>query len=197
MAFVLYKNLWKAILCIAPQTLEVDSEEPADRVTLPTELLAAARELERLGFSSIGSRREKPLLAPASLFYDFASGKEKVFAALSISDAGEVHLDFLTTTQGNGFVITANHRRPSREVPGVYLSGALEEVPADRIYRAHLRRVEALRPVGEYTQEARLAAAKAWASGPGRREIRLQNLQGLLWTAGTLGILAAAILGRR
>ncbi len=194
---VLYKNLWRAVLCIAPATLALDTEDPPDRMQVPHELKPLAGELANLGFSPIGTRREKPVLAAATIFYDFANAADKVFATLFLSTSGTPRLYYLTTTQRNGFVITANYRRPSKEIAGVYLAGALEEFPPERIYRAHLRRIERMGPVGEYTQEGRLAAAKAWFSGPGRSEIRNQNLHGLVWTAGTLGILAAALFGRR
>jgi hypothetical protein len=194
---ILYKNLWRAVLCIAPASLALESEDPPDRMQVPAELAPLARELSRLGFSSIGSRREKPRLARATIFYDFAKAQDKVFATLFLSTSGTPRLYYLTVTPNNGFVITADYRRPSREIPGVYLAGALEDFPPERIYRAHLRRIEPIGAVGEYTQEGRLKAAKAWSSGPGRSEIRQQNLHGLVWTAGTLGILAAAVFGRR
>ncbi len=194
---VLYKNLWRAVLCLAPDSLSFESEDPPDRMRIPHELTPMAQELARLGFSSIGSRREKPVLAPPTIFYDFANTAERVFATIFLSTRGTPHLYYLTRTRSDGFVITANYRRPSREIPGLYLAGALEDLPPERLYRAHLRRIEPLGPVGEYTQEGRLAAARAWSSGPGRSEIRQQNLHGLVWTAGTLGILAAAIFGRR
>jgi hypothetical protein len=194
---VLYKNLWRAVLCIAPATVALDSEDPPDQIQLPQPLIPLVRELTGLGFSSIGSRREKPFLVAPTIFYEFANAADKVFATLFLSTSGTPRLYYLTRTQNNGFVITANYPRPAREVPGVYLAGALEGFPPERIYRAHLRRVERMGPLGEYTQEGRLAAAKAWFSGPGRSEIRHQNLHGLVWTAGTLGILAAALFGRR
>ena len=49
--------------------------------------------------------------------------------------------------------------------------------------------------MGEYTQQSRLEVAKAWASGPGRSEIRQQNFQGLMWTAAILVFLVAALFG--
>jgi hypothetical protein len=194
---VLYKNLWRAVLCLAPASLSLDLEDPPDRMRIPHELTPLVQELTRLGFCPIGSRREKPRLAAPTIFYDFAKAAERVFATICLSSSGTPHLYYLTRTRSNGFVITANYRRPAREIPGFYLAGALENVPAERIYRAHMRRIEPMGPVGEYTQEGRLAAAKAWSSGPGRSEIRQQNLHGLVWTAGILGILAAAIFGRR
>ena len=191
----LRRNLSRALLFIAPGTLVVDSEDPPDRMQVPEQLAELARELERLGFSAIGSRREKPLFAEATTYYDYANPPQRVFATLFLSRSGRPHLYYLTATPGNGFVITAGYRRPSREIPGVYLAGALEGFPPERIYRAHLRRIEQIGSVGEYTRESRLEVAKAWASGPGRSEIRQQNFQGLMWTAAILVFLAAALIG--
>jgi len=191
----LRRNLSRAVLFIAPGTLLIDSEDPPDRMQVPAELATLARELERLGFSPIGSRREKPLFAGATTYYDYANAPQGVFATLFSSRSGQPHLYYLTATPGSGYVITASYRRPSREVPGVYLAGVLEGFPPERIYRAHLRRIEPLGSVGEYTQQSRLEVAKAWASGPGRSEIRQQNFQGLMWTAAILVFLVAAFFG--
>ena len=191
----LRRNLPRAVLFIAPGTLLIDSEDPPDRMQVPAELATLARTLERLGFSPIGSRREKPLFAGATTYYDYANAPQGVFATLFSSRSGQPRLYYLTTTPGSGFVITASYRRPSSEVPGVYLAGALEGFPPERIYRAHLRRIEPLGSVGEYTQQSRLEVAKAWASGPGRSEIRQQNFQGLMWTAAILVFLVAAFFG--
>jgi len=195
--FVLYRNFWRAILCLAPSTMSVEIEDPPDRIELPLELSAVAKQLEALGFAPIGSRREKPRFGPASLAYDYANAQDKVFATLSVGRDGKPHLYFLTAFSGGGFVITANYRRPAKEIPGHYLAGSLDDFPPERVYKAHLKRIESLPASGEYTQDGRLGAAQAWVAGPGRSELRQQNLAALVWTAGTLGIVAAAVFGKR
>lgn len=194
---VLYRNFWRALLCVAPSTLSVESEDPPDRIQLPVELRSIAAELMALDFAPIGSRREKPKFAPATIAYDYANAKDRVFATLNVGRDGRPRLYFLTPVANGGFVITANYRRPAREVRGRYLAGSLDDFPPERVYKAHLRRIESLPASGEYTQEGRLEAAKAWVAGPGRGELRQQNLAALVWTAGTLGILAAAAFGKR
>jgi hypothetical protein len=164
---------------------------------VPLELAPLANELARLGFVPAGSRREKAPLGPAVFFYDFAKESEKTFATLGSGKDAKRRLFYLTLTRNGGFVITANYRRPAREIPGLYLSGGLEDFPAERVYKAHLRRIEGVQLAGEYTQDGRVAAAEAWLAGPGRAEVRLENLQGLVLTAGSLGILAAAVFGSR
>ena len=88
----LRRNLSRAVLFIAPGTLLVDSEDPPDRMQVPTELATFAGELERLGFSPIGSRREKPLFARATTYYDYANAPQRVFATLVSSRSGRPHL---------------------------------------------------------------------------------------------------------
>lgn len=195
--FMLYRNFWRAILCIAPSTLEVDAEDPPDRMKVPRELSPMAEQLGALGFVPIGTRREKPKFAAAMLFHDFACPNEGVFATLSLGRDLKPCLYFLTRTEQDGFVITANYRRPAKEIPGRYLAGSLDDFPPVRVYKAHLKRIGPLARSGDYTQAGRLEAAEAWYAGPGRSEIRQQNLQGLVWTVGTLGILAAAVFGKR
>jgi hypothetical protein len=195
--WVLKQNVGRAVLCLAPSSIAIEAEDPADRMSLPLELAPLAGDLTRLGFTAIGSRREKAPLGPAQFFYDFAQKSDGVFATLSLGKDRKPRLFYLTFTRRGGFVITANYRRPALEIPGLYLSGSLEDFPSERVYKAHLRRIEGVEAAGEYTQDGRVAVAKAWLAGPGRAELRLENLQGLVWTAGGLGILAAAIFGSR
>ncbi len=197
-AVVMRGNLWRAWLCLRPTSINIEADAPADQVKLPEALEKADAELRALGLTSLGSHLEQPRFGPQMFSYDYTHGTEKCFATLYVSTNGEAKLYFLTPTQGGGFVITANHRRPAREIKGRYLSGALESLSAARVFTAHLRRVgEVGTPDGEFTQAGRIAAAKAWFAGPGNVEVRQQNALGLLWTVGTVGMVAAAIFGRR
>jgi hypothetical protein len=67
-------------------------------------------------------------------------------------------------------MLTADDERPGFDVPGRYRSG-------------------------DFSWEARLGAGRAWHQGAGQREIRRQNLQGLLWTVVALAIVAGPFLG--
>jgi hypothetical protein len=195
--WLLHRNLWRAVLVLWPTSLVTDADAPADQVRLPEPLGPLAADLERLGFVLLGSRTERPKLTRPTLTYDYAHRAEKVFATLYEGRGGRPRLYLTTPLAASGFVITANRRRAARQVPGHYLSGGLEDASAERLYHAHLRRLEGLTAQGEFTLEGRVAAARAWQAGPGRGEIRLHNVQGLLWTLGTLGMLAAALFGRR
>ncbi|MBS1150594.1 MAG: hypothetical protein H6Q89_2292 [Myxococcaceae bacterium] len=197
-AVVMRGNLWRAWLCLHPTSIAIEADAPAGQIKLPKELERADAELRALGFVSLGSHVEQPRFGPEMLSYDYAHPGDQCFATLYVSTNGEAKLYFLTPTERGGFVITANHRRPAREIKGHYLSGALESLPAPRVFTAHLRRVsEVGTPEGEFTQAGRIAAAKAWFAGPGKLEVRQQNALGLLWTVGTVGMVAAAIFGQR
>ncbi|MFZ5470666.1 MAG: hypothetical protein ACOZIN_14635 [Myxococcota bacterium] len=196
--FVLQKNLWRALLCVAPHSMRIEPDAPADAMRVPGELSRLEADVKALGFVPIGSRLERPRLTKELVSYDFAHVEDKVFVTLYLGRDRRPRLYFLSHTDRDAFVITANYRRPAREVPGRYFCGALEDASTERVFKAHQRRVASFgSPVGRFDQEGRLAAARAWFGGPGKVEVRLQNLHGLLWSVGTLGMVAAALFGKR
>ncbi|QDE70762.1 MULTISPECIES: hypothetical protein [Myxococcus] len=194
---LLSMNLWRSILFLFPSSVRVEPEAPADQMDLPLELSGRANQLQALGFVPLGSHEEKPRLQRATRSYDWAHPGERVFATLHAGQGGVPRLYLLTPLASGGFVITADYRRPALEVPGVYLTGSLEDAPPDRLLRAHLRRLDGLQPAGDFTWEGRVAAGRSWYQGLGRKEIRRQNLQGLLWTVIALAIVASAFFGPR
>ncbi|MBU8896104.1 hypothetical protein DRW03_05745 [Corallococcus sp. H22C18031201] len=190
-------NFWRALLYLFPRSVRVEAEAPADQMALPEALRPLARQLEALGFVALGSHEEKPLLQRASRSYDWAHPTEQVFATLHEGRQGAPRLYLLTPLAPEGFVITADYRRPALDLPGRYRSGSLDDASPERLLRAHARRLEGLSPTGDFTWEGRVQAGRSWYQGLGRHEIRRQNLQGLLWTAIALAIVASAFLGRR
>ena len=197
-AVVMRGNLWRAWLCLRPTSMNLEADAPAGQVRLPPPLEKFDAELKDLGFASLGSHVEHPRFGPEMFRYDYAHPAEKCFATSFLGTNGAAKLYFLTPTEGGGFVVTANHRRAAREIKGRYLSGTLEGLPAARLFTAHVRRVgDVGTPQADLTQAGRIAAAKAWFAGPGNVEVRQQNALGLLWTVGTVGMVAAAIFGRR
>lgn len=189
-------NFWRAVLYLAPTSVRVEAEAPADQMDLPPELAPMAEKLRALGFTALGSHEEKPRFHPATRSYDFARPAERIFATLHLGRDATPRLYFLTPLAPEGFVITASYRRPALELPG-YRSGGLEDASPERLYRAHLRRLEGLTPAGEYTWEGRVDAGRSWYQGLGQKEIRKQNLAGLLWTLAALAIVASAFVGGR
>jgi hypothetical protein len=190
---VLYRNLWRALLFLWPASVRTDIDTPAGQVEIPPRLAQLGRELSTLGFRELGSRYEKPFLGEERLCYEYAYPDLKVFATLYRNRFDQPRLFYLTLVDG-GFVITANYRRPAREIPQRYLSGGLENISAERLLKAHLRRLEPFRPRGEYNAETRLASAREWQSGLGRSEVREQNMVGLLWSAAVVGLALAAVI---
>ena len=184
-------NLWRAILFLKPHAMRLDPDAPGDQMKLPEALAKAEAEVLSLGFARLGTHVERPPLSRARTNYDYVG--EGAWATLFTSPRGEPRLYFLTPTANEGFVITADHRRPALEVPGRYLSGGMDETGAERIYKAHLRRVAT---IGEAkvtpSLEARVEAARTWYRGIGQREVRQQNMLGLLWTVFSLGMVALA-----
>ena len=192
-AIILRAYLWRALLFLKPERMRLEVDAPADQAKPPVALGPREAELLALGFVRLGSHLERPPLGKSQVSFDYGHPQDHAFATLYAMRGGP-RLYFFTPTANGGFVITADHRRPARELPGRYLSGGIDEAPAERVYKAHQRRVasvgEATAPV---THEARLDAARAWYGGEGKHEVRQQNALGLLWTVGTLGMVGALL----
>lgn len=193
-ALVLLKlQAWRAVLCVAPQLVRVEADTPADVTEVPPELEDAWAELKKLGFVLLGAHTEKAPLAPVRWYLDGKHASEPVLASLSVGRDEQDHL-YLFTQSERGFVITANYKRPSLEVPGAYLAGGLEGVSPERLFKAHLRRVPEIGAVKRLdTLEDRVNAAREWFARSGKPELRQQHAVGLLWTLGALGMVAAAL----
>lgn len=184
---------WRAVLCLAPQVVRVEIETPADVTQVPGELEDAWGELKKLGFTLLGAHSEKSPLAKARWFLDGVHPTHPVLASLTVGADEQDHLSFVTQSE-RGFVITANYRRPSVEVPGAYLAGGLEGASPERLLKAHLRRVPEIgAPKSLKTLEDRVVAARDWYSRSGKPELRQQHAVGLLWTLGALGMVGAAL----
>jgi hypothetical protein len=193
---LLVLNLWRALLVLAPGGVRVRPVSPADRMELPLELGLLAGELRRLGFVPLGSHEEKPRLRRKGFHsYDFAHPGEKAFATLHFSPDGKPRLYLLTPLAPEGFVLTAGYKRPTFEVAGRYRSGGLEATSAEHLLRSHRERLQGLEPTGDFSWDARIRAGQAWYQGLGQREIRRQNVQGLLWTVVAVAIVASLFLG--
>lgn len=185
---------WRAVLCLRPQAVKVEVETPAHVTQVPGELEDAWAELKKLGFTLLGAHSENTPLSPrARWFLDAKHPAHPVVASLSVGSDEQEHLVLVTQSE-RGFVITANYRRLSFEVPGVYLSGGLDGASPERLLNAHLRRVPQIGvPKVLETIEDRVIAAREWYSRSGKPELRQQHAVGLLWTLGALGMVGAAL----
>ncbi len=194
-AWMLRRNLWRALLFFKPTALRLEPDAPANQMNVPEHLGRRHAELLSLGFVPLGTHLERVPLGATTLSYDYGHPSELTFATVSDTPYGPRL--YLLNRAERGFVVTADYRRPSKEKKD-YLAGSLESVSPERLVKAHQRRLETLgKPQGECTLEGRLALGREWLAGPGSSETRQQNLLGLLWTVGTVGMVAAAVLGRR
>ena len=192
-AALLRYQAWRAVLCLRPQSMQVEVETPADVTQVPAQLADAWAQLTELGFTLLGAHSEKSPLAPVKHFLNGAHPTHPVVASLCVGSEEEDRLLLLTQSE-RGFVLTANYRRPSVEVPGTYLAGGLEGASPERVLKAHLRRVPEIgAPLVLQTLESRVNAARVWYSTSGKTELRQQHAVGLLWTVGAVGMVGAGI----
>lgn len=192
-AFLIRRELWRALICLFPQSVRVEVDTPDPDVQVPAPLEATWEALQKLGFLPLGSHVEHPFAVAPTVHYDAVHAGHHVFASVSCARFEQPRLVLFTPTDGGG-VVTANYRRPAREVSGHYLSGGLEGASADRLVNAHLRRLAGVgAPKASWTLEGRVEAARAWYRGAGKVELRQQHVVGLLWTAGGLGMVGAAL----
>lgn len=185
---------WRAVLFLRPQATRVETETPADVTQVPGELEEAVFELKKLGFTLLGAHTEKIALARERLFVDLVHTTEPVTATLTVGPDEQEHLVFVTESE-QGFVVTANYKRPAREVPGRYLSGSIDGAAPERLFKVHLRRVPEIGPAKRVDSlDSRVLSVRRWFSESGKPELRQQHAVGLLWTLFALGMVGASLL---
>ncbi len=192
---LLFLNFWRAVLFFFPDSVRVRAVASADQMELPLELGPLVGQLRALGFAPLGAHEEKPRFRRGTRAYDFVHPTERAFATLHFAANGKPRLYFITPLAPEGFVLTFGYPRPGFEVPGRYRSEGFAEASAEGLLRLHRERLQGLVPTEDFSQDARLRAGQAWYRGPGQKEIRRQNLQGVLWTVVALAIVASLFLG--
>jgi len=193
---VLRAQWWRAVLFVWPTSMKLDAEDVGAPDAVPSALEVPWQALEALGFEPLGTHSERPLGGPPALFHDLVRRADLVFASLSVH-GGQPRLTLTSWTE-QGFVVTRDFRRATRELEGRYLVGSLEGVGPQRLYRAHQRRVALLgTPKGEVTLEGRVELGRQWLLGPGKSELRLEHGLGLLWAIGGLLVVIAGVHGLR
>ena len=194
-AFVLWRNLPAALLCLWPRLMRARGEDESwprvDRF-LFTQM---EEELSPLGFKRLGVHVERAPLARGELAYDFVHDAEHTWATATVQGE-EARLVLLTPFEGGAFVRTADHKVASLERDGECLSGGMVGAEPEHLFAAHRRRVERLKESGRVAQadlslEARVKAADRWIGGWGARELRIKNLNGLAMTVVGLAIACA------
>ncbi len=187
---LLYWHLWRAIAFLKPASVRVDIDTPGP-TQVPGLLEPLDTAMKALGFTMLGSHLEHPRLGRALLCYDYVNREKKTFA--SLYGAGLFH--FVTVTANDGCVLTANYRRPGANEPGRYLAGGIQGASAERLFKAHLRRLEEMPGIEtDFSLDGRVAQTRAWFERVGVTELRRQNAVGLLWSAGALMLAAWAVV---
>lgn len=193
-AIILYLQSWRAVLVVAPSRVRIEPETPADVTKIAPELEGAWEQLQALGFVLLGEHSEKVPLKREVRFIDATHPTEPVVAQLTQTADGDDELTLLTRSE-RGFVVTSNFKRPAVEVAGRYLSGGLDGVRFDRVFKAHLRRLPEIgAAIRSETLDAHVDAVRTWFATSGKPELRQQHAVGLLWTLFALGMVAAALV---
>ncbi len=144
----------RAVWCLWPAGTVL---KPYDVGAPPRLLSAQVEALLKLGFAPLGGHLELPRFHGGTPCWDFAH--RDGFATL-YEEKGQGRLYFLTPFGDGGSVVTANYRRPAREVPGKYLSGGMEGWPVVRVWKAHQRRLDGLAVKVTPTLDGRLQAGR-------------------------------------
>jgi hypothetical protein len=164
----------RALLFMAP-TLRVWGEPGA--APRSARRLRAGAALEALGFASLGIQHERAPLGALEVEGDvYASPQRAAFADVLDDGAAGPRVRFFTPFTGGAAVVTAAFQRPAVASARI-LAGGMPEAPLEAVLAAHevaVARFRALHgsPDVSLDLESRLAAARTWARGQGRRELR-------------------------
>lgn len=214
-AVSIWANLWRALLFLTPRAVAVDVEDGTPDAPVPGWLEPTAELLRGLGFVSLGTFTERFRLGPTRTSWAFVHPEHRTWALVAdsplvrrgvsplvppeprIDREGPAARVTFFTTSGSAFLLSSNFRRPGADVAGRHLAGGLPGAMADRLFRAHLRRIPEIGAgrAGASLDEL-LALVRDWHHGVGRAELRRQHAVGLLWTVGGLGMVAGPLVGR-
>ena len=196
-AFVLWRNLPAAILCLWPRLMRARGEDESWPRVDRTLFDQMEEELVPLGFRRLGVHVERAPLARGQLAYDFVHDAERTWATATVQGQ-EARLHLLTPFEGEAFVLTADHKVANLDRMGECLSGGMVGAEPEHLFAAHRRRVERMKEAGRVLQadlslEARVKAADRWFHGFGAHELRVKNLNGLLMSGVGLAIASAVL----
>jgi hypothetical protein len=173
-----------ALLFVAPSLVRVEGEPSAGPRTLAQ--LRAGEALAALGFVRLGARREAgPLRALDARLDAWALPEGGIYADVAEgAPAGGARVSFVSPFPDGAFVVTANHARLALRGPKLQaggLAGATLEaaLAAHRVALARFAREHGA-PSAALDLEARLASARRYRAGPGRREIRRETAMSFL-----------------
>lgn len=164
---------WRVWQALRPESTLLRAAAPGE-ATPPEDFDELSRSLAALGFVPLGARMERPRFGKALASFDFAHPAERTFAT-AFGARGKTWLYFLSPLEGGPLALTA--AGPSTE------ASAREDA-----WRRHRERCQGRAREGRYDATERLALARAWYAGEGKREIRRQHLPALLWSLLALGM---------
>lgn len=214
-AGLVWANFWRAVLFATPgaTTLEIDDGTPDAPV--PSWLEQTHELLKGLGFAPVGTWVELRRFGPTRTCWGYVNPAQHTFAVVADSPLVRVappwvppeprleregpaaRVTFVTVSASGGFLLSSNFRRPGDSIPSKHLCAGLPGATADRLFRAHVRRVPELGDsAGTFTLEGLLSHLREWNASVGRSELKRQHAVGLLWTLGGLGMVAGPLVGR-
>ena len=215
-AALIWANLWRALVFITPSSTAFEIEDGSPDAPVPGWLEETHEALRGLGFSLVGTWIEQRRLGPTRTSWGYVNEAQKTFAIASDAplvrtsqrpwtppeprierEGPAARVTFLTVSGEGAWLLSSNFRRPGAAVPNRHLCAGLPAAAADRLFRAHLRRVPEIgAPAGTFTLDGLLAHLRDWHSTVGRAELQRLHAVGLLWTVGGLGMVAGPLVGR-
>lgn len=198
--FLLFRNLPGALIFVRPGWIRCRVVGGREHVVARSPAMREmVRDIEELGFEPVGVVAQQRPLARAQQELVFASREDRSFAVIS-PVRNEAWLQFVTPFQGGGTVITADYRMPSVEERD-YLAGGLPNGSPSEILLTHKRRVQRFVDEGKslddrWTVEARAETCGSFfARGPGRKEVRRQEVKQMMFTAAALVWVGMVVVG--
>ncbi len=213
---LVWANLWRTLIFVTPSATTLEIEDGSPDAPVPGWLEETHTTLRGLGFAPVGSWLELRRLGPSRTSWGYVNEAQRVFAIVSDSplvrvnrtpltppeprlerDGPAARVTFVTVSAASGFLLSSNFRRPGATIPHRHLCAGLPNASAERLFRAHLRRVPELgEPAGTFTLDGLLQHLRRWHATVGRAEQRRLHGVGLLWTLGGLGMVAGPLVGR-
>lgn len=194
--YMLWRNVPRAAAWAWPGGLRITGSEGGSSTS--PRMARAAEELEALGFVRLGAKRERgPLGEPDIRSEVFLHEGEQAYADLFAWRRGEPFLYFFSLFPDGAQVLTADHKWHQIASASVQ-AGGLPGAPCEAVWNAHkvaTARFEKThgKPVAPARMDARVAAAKAWYEGAGRKGLRRLFLVNVAGVAVALLLLVAAV----
>ena len=194
-AFVLWRNLPGALLCVWPRMLRARGEDESWPEVDKDLLSRMEEELVPLGFERLGVHVERAPLRRGIVAYDFVHQGESTWATAR-AQGREVTLTLLTPFDRGAFVLTADYHVQSHDRPGLFLAGGMPGAQPEPLLAAHRRRVDRLKQAGrtpgsDLSLESLVRSANDWFASFGARAQRMQHINHLLMTVMALGLVGS------